>query len=164
MQHAHIDTETNASERRKVCTKCERELLEAENFYIDHRRNRPHSRCKRCWDEKTREWIVKHPERRREIFVRSSRRTSITKTGMGVAEYERRWVEQSGKCAICEKPETKMNYGKVCRLAVDHDHRTGKALRTKATRSQHLDPKLAPPSKGGGIDPNRPIEVPAGCS
>lgn len=126
MQHAHIDTETNASERRKVCTKCERELLEAENFYIDHRRNRPHSRCKRCWDEKTREWIVKHPERRREIFVRSSRRTSITKTGMGVAEYERRWVEQSGKCAICEKPETKMNYGKVCRLAVDHDHRTGK--------------------------------------
>ncbi len=33
---------------------------------------------------------------------------------------------QNGGCAICGQPETVRRKGNLIRLAVDHDHRTGK--------------------------------------
>ncbi len=36
---------------------------------------------------------------------------------------------QKGLCAICGKPETLVVRGKVRRLAVDHDHLTGRVRR-----------------------------------
>jgi hypothetical protein len=35
-------------------------------------------------------------------------------------------AEQNGVCAICREPETKVLYGRTCKLAIDHDHTTGK--------------------------------------
>jgi hypothetical protein len=43
--------------------------------------------------------------------------------GIDLAEYQRKFVEQKGCCAICEKPETGLdNKGRMKWLAVDHDH------------------------------------------
>lgn len=41
--------------------------------------------------------------------------------------YEALLIKQDNKCAICRLPEKrKSRYGKIMRLAVDHDHDTGK--------------------------------------
>jgi hypothetical protein len=35
-------------------------------------------------------------------------------------------AKQNGVCVVCRQPETKVINGKVLKLAVDHDHETGK--------------------------------------
>lgn len=45
--------------------------------------------------------------------------------GMELKDYVRLLDEQNGVCAICERPETRIWRGRVCDLAVDHDHSTG---------------------------------------
>ena len=44
--------------------------------------------------------------------------------GIDLAQYQAKFVEQKGVCAICSKPETAMRNGKVKWLAVDHNHTT----------------------------------------
>lgn len=52
----------------------------------------------------------------------------MAKYGITADDYHRMFAEQNGCCAICGKPETMIDhrYGKLRRLAVDHDHKTGK--------------------------------------
>lgn len=42
------------------------------------------------------------------------------KFGISKEEYDRMFVNQNGRCAICRRPPKKF------RLSVDHDHKTGK--------------------------------------
>jgi len=52
----------------------------------------------------------------------------LRRLGSSGHEYEEFFVHQDGKCAICGTIEGhRSRYGRICRLAVDHDHRTGKA-------------------------------------
>lgn len=44
--------------------------------------------------------------------------------GLTLAEYGQMLVAQNGVCAICLRPETLTRGGKLCSLAVDHDHET----------------------------------------
>ena len=46
--------------------------------------------------------------------------------GITIDEYDEMFKEQEGVCAICKMPEVKKLFGNVVRLAVDHDHKTGK--------------------------------------
>lgn len=46
--------------------------------------------------------------------------------GITVADYDRMWAEQQGLCAICQRPERLVRYGKPLELSVDHCHDTGK--------------------------------------
>ena len=50
------------------------------------------------------------------------------KAGYGISldQYDKMFQEQNGVCAICGKKETSINQYGVKRLAVDHDHKTGK--------------------------------------
>jgi Autographiviridae endonuclease VII len=50
-----------------------------------------------------------------------------TKFGITTADYDQMFAAQSGLCAICDKPPTKVSRGnrKATDLAVDHDHDTG---------------------------------------
>ncbi len=43
-----------------------------------------------------------------------------------IEDYDAMYTKQGGVCAICQQPETSSRNGKVYRLAVDHDHNTGK--------------------------------------
>ncbi len=48
------------------------------------------------------------------------------KYGITLAEYSAMLVAQGGVCAICHKPEIMVRDGKICDLAVDHNHVTGR--------------------------------------
>lgn len=51
-----------------------------------------------------------------------------TRNGLRItfADYERMLAAQGGVCALCRQPETVVQHGRVARLSVDHDHRTGR--------------------------------------
>jgi len=49
------------------------------------------------------------------------------KYGITLEDFDKVFEQQGGVCAICGKPETFLHQtGVVCRLAVDHNHKTGK--------------------------------------
>jgi Recombination endonuclease VII len=50
----------------------------------------------------------------------------LKKYDMTVDDYDRMLREQNGVCAICRRLETSTHRGKVRRLAIDHDHATGR--------------------------------------
>ena len=93
-------------------------------------------RFKKRWPERVREYSVRHNEklklRRRERGLkrnppglgpdkeRAHAGHLKRKFGITMEEYQRMLYEQKGVCAICRKPPTKK------RLAVDHDHNTGR--------------------------------------
>lgn len=45
--------------------------------------------------------------------------------GINAADYQKMLVEQNGVCAICERPETKIEGDRIRMLSVDHNHTTG---------------------------------------
>lgn len=82
--------------------------------------------ARRRWDlknpgktrEATRRWILKNPEKRKTI----TRRVEYKRTyGITTAQYEQMFKAQNGACAICDKLWVGGR-----RLAIDHDHKTGK--------------------------------------
>lgn len=45
--------------------------------------------------------------------------------GIDFSQYQQMLLEQKGVCAICEKPETKIQNGTIRLLSVDHNHESG---------------------------------------
>lgn len=75
-------------------------------------------RCKPCSLEDTRQWRDSQtPERIKDLYYRRS-------YGMGLDEFQTRWANQGGKCAICS---CEMVDGRLTAnsCVVDHDHATG---------------------------------------
>lgn len=67
-------------------------------------------------------------------YARDNRRTNPDRErdrrfkkeyGIDFARYQGMLLAQKGVCAICEKPETKMQNGAIRMLSVDHNHTTG---------------------------------------
>ncbi len=84
-------------------------------------------------DQHTKEWRAAHPEYQKEYYVKNrdviyekARHYNCLKRGTTLEEFEKAVVAQGNCCALCLKPESKKFKGKVTRLAVDHDHETGK--------------------------------------
>ncbi len=48
------------------------------------------------------------------------------KYGISLEQYKQMFTEQSGLCAVCNKPEKAKRLGKIKDLSVDHCHKTGK--------------------------------------
>lgn len=46
--------------------------------------------------------------------------------GIDVSEYFKILNSQNGVCLICNRPERRKLFGKITRLAIDHNHKTGK--------------------------------------
>lgn len=61
-------------------------------------------------------------------YTESERRAAhLRKYGLSDADYAAKVIEQDGLCAVCHQPETAVDRkGGLLRLAVDHDHKTGK--------------------------------------
>lgn len=53
-------------------------------------------------------------------------KTLLRTYGITLKQYDEMLAEQGGVCAICLQPETMIHNGKIKRLSVDHDHKTGK--------------------------------------
>lgn len=85
---------------------------------------------------RVRDWQRANPARVREASARYRRahpdklraKKLMEKYGLTQAEYDQMLADQGGVCAICKKPETKVDprLNTLRRLAVDHDHATGK--------------------------------------
>lgn len=69
--------------------------------------------------ESQKKFIQAHPERRMQI----SRKYNY---GISAEEYDAKVAAQDNKCAICNKPETRIDSrtGQIQALSVDHNHST----------------------------------------
>jgi len=121
----------------KVCGGC-KQPLPLSDFYFDKRRGIPYSKCKTCWKTGAREWSKNNPIRRKAISLKCANRKNIERYGITAEEYAQRASEQGHVCAICKKPESRVVYGKTCRLAIDHDHATGRVRALLCVRCNGL--------------------------
>ena len=111
---------------RKRCRKCKRKRR-LKNFYFTGKW--PRSKCKDCHKVLTHKLAKSHPEWRHKIEENRIRRRAkqpfgdetVRQCGLTVDEAYAIYNAQGGVCAICGKPPN------LHRLALDHDHATGKA-------------------------------------
>lgn len=116
----------------KICTKCKKEYLATREYFFRHVRQKDglNSWCKKCCGQYTKIYRSQHREYRKnynkkyELTSRAKiiRRNCMLKSRFGITleQYDKMFEEQNGNCAICGLPEL------MKRLAVDHNHETGK--------------------------------------
>jgi len=99
-------------------------LTRQQRYYLKHKeRLVQEARDKRSkepekYKKYVHKWKSKNPDRERE--------RNLAQFGLTIEDYDAMHEAQDGLCAICKQPETSNRDGKVYRLAVDHDHKTGK--------------------------------------
>lgn len=117
-----------------ICKTCSR--TKANQYYhknIEQERTRKRScyqKHKHRWVKTRQKWESKHKEQRREYNIKSKAKhfykyenNRLEKAyKISLAEYNRLFNKQKGCCAICEKHQSELKN----RLAVDHNHKTGK--------------------------------------
>ena len=72
--------------------------------------------------ETRRKWRQAHPE----IIAGHNRRRTVQRYGITVKRYTEFLIKQDGLCAACRRPESVKHLGKIRRLAIDHNHATGR--------------------------------------
>ena len=78
--------------------------------------------CKQCKDNKAAKWRKNNPDKWKSLKLKR-------KYGITTNQYNQILELQNGVCAICGNLETTIKNNqsqKICSLAVDHDHKTGK--------------------------------------
>jgi hypothetical protein len=90
-------------------------------------------RCSRCGEEKPLSEFYK--DRSKSNGLKScckachgvaDRKCGLARTfGLTLEQYDGMLQQQGGVCDICKRPEITKRNGKVKRLYVDHDHKTG---------------------------------------
>lgn len=75
--------------------------------------------------ESKRDYNMRASKAHRAQFPDDYRNNDLTRMyGISLAQYNAMSEAQGHKCAICNKPETYFRYGKLVKLAVDHNHTT----------------------------------------
>lgn len=108
----------------KCCVYCKK-LKKLEDFHVDRRKpDGRHGGCKRCRNKNRRKAYAQNPERDRlyGALFRPEQRATVLKRKYNLTpdEYDALLEAQGGGCAICGRAAG------MVRLAVDHDHQTGK--------------------------------------
>lgn len=82
-------------------------------------------RCKTC--SRTHSYSYRITTGGKASFAASRQKSRLAKYSITSAEFDAMLITQDGRCAICRKAERIVRRtGKPLRLAVDHDHKTGK--------------------------------------
>jgi hypothetical protein len=96
--------------------------------------------CKRCQNERTKEWHKRNPHKLRGSQLKIKYWPKLTSLE-AVAEYNKLLKRQSNVCAICKRPETGLyKKGELTRnkdLAVDHCHKTNKVRGLLCQKCNH---------------------------
>lgn len=119
----------------KTCTRCQQS--KALGNFPTYPNGKPKSWCSDCQTSYVREKRRNTPKvykRRGPVPIGTTPTTPLqrrahrlkNKFGISVQQYDAMYAAQGGVCAICGSAETKVIRGQVQRLAVDHDHTTGK--------------------------------------
>lgn len=78
--------------------------------------------CKHCDNDNAKAWKIKSGYKAKYREGRHRKRIY----GITPEQYKKMFEQQKGLCAICNKKETRVLHGRLCSLALDHDHVTGK--------------------------------------
>ena len=109
----------------KVCSKC-KEIKSLDKFSKDRSRSDGYcNRCKVCTSEYLKsKYNYKHPDYKYPKMKEKGQRNYDLKRFYGITldDYNRIFIEQTGCCAMCGRHQSEFKK----RLAVDHDHKTGK--------------------------------------
>jgi len=124
------------SEPTKRCCHCKK-VKPMDNFRKDKRTldgfNR---RCNVCDNKKGRADYKLRCKSKPDYYRNQHLKTRF---GMTLKDFDQMIETQNGVCAICGEPEkTKSVLGVVRRLAVDHDHKTGKIRALLCDRCNRL--------------------------
>lgn len=104
-----------------------REQRDAINARLREYRQRPEVKARLAAQARSYYDREKASAYRKEYVQRIRSEGVHTETLVSRAEFEAMLAEQGGVCAICRRPETKLSAkGRVRRLSIDHDHRTGR--------------------------------------
>lgn len=131
----------DSSEQTKRCPRCGIvKPLTREHFqyYIRGRTGNVErmSHCKACQLIAKRASISKNPGKHRQKRYRLELRK---KYGMTQEDYDVKFKEQGGLCAICQQPETmRRRGGSLSPLSVDHNHRTEEIRDLLCSRCNHM--------------------------
>jgi hypothetical protein len=123
----------------KYCIDCNN-WFALDQFYFNNKAfDKLSGRCAKCSNEKTTSWrkmnrhkIKKYPNNQKRY--RNKHQEKVTnsalrcKYGITLIEYNQMAINQNNRCDICKNFETRVDprSKKLIRLAVDHDHKTGK--------------------------------------
>jgi len=111
------------------CNKCA-QLKHAVDFHYDKRSETGRfGICRDCINAQRRMWAA---ERRTQGVKRDVKPKSYSDFGITLAEYDEMFRKQNGVCAICKLPEI------TRRLAVDHNHKTGKVRELLCAKCNRL--------------------------
>jgi hypothetical protein len=85
--------------------------------------------CKRCERQQSVKNFPALPSGKylcRECLCEANHAITIQQSGCTPEQYRKLLEQQDGKCAICGTSEGhRSKYRQICRLSVDHDHKTG---------------------------------------
>jgi hypothetical protein len=82
--------------------------------------------CIPCYRKINRDWYERKGQEKKHKYREYSAKRRIELYGISVEEFAELHQKQNGRCAICQQEETALHLGKKKRLAIDHDHKTGK--------------------------------------
>jgi hypothetical protein len=115
----------------KKCTKCGEEKSLDEFFNRDSKvRDGKNSHCKVCERLKIDEWRKNNTDTLRKIERRAHLKRNF---GITVEQYDELLHKQNECCAICDRHASEFR----TRLAVDHDHHTGRIRGLLCTTCNH---------------------------
>lgn len=118
----------------KICKSCKQPKFLTEFYKSKSGRLGLSALCKECDKLKTAKWAKEHPEKRKAQRRRAYDKNTdgakhqylMYNYGISLIEFNKLLDEQHNLCAVCGRPETaKHKSGKLMKLAVDHDHKTG---------------------------------------
>lgn len=111
----------------KVCPGCNKGLPRTEEFFAKVRRNSKirwkdglYPRCKECVSKYQKQRYALDSSVKARTLL-SNRKRQLARYGLTVEDYDEMLRQQEGACAICKEPPSE-----GWKLAVDHDHKTGK--------------------------------------
>lgn len=115
----------------KICTKCK--IEQEENQFPLHARYRGGRTtwCRQCLRERTIQWYINNPEKRRASESRRNKRNPKVRQnskfkqryGISLENFNEISTKQNDRCLICDKHKSDNKLGK---LFVDHCHKSGK--------------------------------------
>jgi hypothetical protein len=106
---------------RRVCTKCKVEKDISEFHRWSQGPDGYHYHCKSCKAS-----YRKRYDAQPRVTMSSREYQLIRKYGVTLDAYNEMFESQGGVCAVCARPETRLNRsGDIAPLAVDHNHNTG---------------------------------------
>mgnify|MGYP003565624157 CR=1 FL=1 len=104
------------------CRKCGVLLNVGHNWAESHAKRKQRI-CKPCNAEQARQWRKDNPHKQKEYSRKRGRWWIESRYGITQKEWQEKFDEQEGRCALCGTDDPKGNHGV---FHVDHCHATGK--------------------------------------